>query len=77
MRKFVPRKNDFVPTSFCRRATLTLCRILLQNVVTSVGIGLAARGSCNNTLLRRVLRSCSNNKCFLEGFLAGACKGFQ
>ena len=29
------------------------------------------RGSCNNTLLRRVLRRFSNSKCFLEGFLEG------
>ena len=35
------------------------------------------RGSCNNTLLRRVLRRFSNNKCFLEGLLEGAWKGFQ
>ena len=35
------------------------------------------RGSCNNTLLRRVLRRFSNSKCFLEGFLEGTCKGFQ
>ena len=27
--------------------------------------------------LRRVLRRFSNSKCFLEGFLEGACKGFQ
>ena len=26
---------------------------------------------------RRVLRRFSNSKCFLEGFLEGACKGFQ
>ena len=30
------------------------------------------KGSCNRTLLRRVLRSFSNSKCFLEGFLEGA-----
>ena len=34
------------------------------------------RGLCNRTLLRRVLRRFSNSKCFLEGFLEGACKGF-
>ena len=27
--------------------------------------------------LRRVLRRFSNNKCFLEGFLEGTCKGFS
>ena len=47
-----------------------------------VGFGIARvrctpRGSCNRTLLRRVLRRFSNSKCFLEGFLEGACKGFQ
>ena len=30
------------------------------------------RGSCNRTLLRRVLRRFFNSKCFLEGFLEGA-----
>ena len=40
-------------------------------------IGCTPRGSCNRTLLRRVLRRFSNSKCFLEGFLEGACKGFQ
>ena len=28
-------------------------------------------------LLRRVLRGLFKNKCFLEGFLEGACMGFQ
>ena len=32
-------------------------------------LGCTPRGSCNNTLLRR--------GCFLEGFLEGACGGFQ
>ena len=35
-------------------------------------VGRTPRGSCNRTLLRRVLRRFSNNKCFLEGFLEGA-----
>ena len=35
------------------------------------------RGSCNRTLLRRVLRRFSNSKRFLEGFLERACKGFS
>ena len=36
------------------------------------------RGSCNNTLLRRVLRRFSSSRCFLEGFLEGAgFKGFS
>ena len=40
-------------------------------------LGCTPRGSCNCTLPRRVLRRFSNSKCFLEGFLEGACKGFQ
>ena len=40
-------------------------------------VGHTPRGSCNRTLLRRVLRRFSNSKCFLEGFLEGACKEFQ
>ena len=40
-------------------------------------LGCTPRGSCKNTLLRRVLRRFSNSKCFLEGFLEGACMGFQ
>ena len=39
--------------------------------------GATPRGSCNNTLLRRVLRRFSISKCFLEGFVEGACKGFS
>ena len=35
-------------------------------------LGRTPRGSCNRTLLRRVLRRFSNSKCFLEGFLEGA-----
>ena len=35
-------------------------------------LGRTPRGSCNRTLLRRVLRRFSNNKWFLEGFLEGA-----
>ena len=31
----------------------------------------------HHATLRRVLRRFSNSKCFLEGFLEGACKGFQ
>ena len=40
-------------------------------------IGCTPRESCNNTLLRRVLRRFSSSKCFLEGFSEGACKGFS
>ena len=40
-------------------------------------LGRTPRGSCNRTLLRRVLRRFSNSKCFLEGFLEGACKAFS
>ena len=40
-------------------------------------MGCTPRGSCNNTLLRRVLKRLSNSKCFLEGFVEGVCKGFQ
>ena len=36
-------------------------------------VGCTPRGSYNNTLLRRVRRRFSNSKCFLEGFLEGAC----
>ena len=35
------------------------------------------KGVMQPTLLRRVLRRFSNSKCFLEGFLEGACKGFS
>ena len=49
----------------------------LLNLRNNVWLGRAPRGSCNRTLLRRVLRRLSNSKCFLEGFLEGACKGFQ
>ena len=34
-------------------------------------LGSSESRSCNNTLLRRVLRRFSNSKCFLEGFLEG------
>ena len=40
-------------------------------------VGCTPRGSCNRTLLRRLLRRFSNTKCFLEGFSEGACMGFQ
>ena len=43
----------------------------------SLSIGCTPRGSCNRTPLRRVLGRFSNSKCFLEGFLEGACKGFS
>ena len=39
-------------------------------------LGCTPRGSCNRTLLRRVVRRFFNSKCFLGGFLEGACKGF-
>ena len=39
--------------------------------------GCTPRGSCNRTLLGRVLRRFFNSKCFLEGFLEATCKGFQ
>ena len=45
--------------------------------VGTAKVGCTPRGSCNNTLLRRVLRRFSNSKCFLEWFLEGACKDFQ
>ena len=35
------------------------------------------KGVSNRTLLRKVLRRFFNSKCFLEGFLEGACKGSQ
>ena len=40
-------------------------------------LGRTPRGSCNRTLLRRVLSRFSNSKRFLEGFLERACKGFS
>ena len=40
-------------------------------------IGCTPRGSCNRTLLARLLRRFSNSKCLLEGFLEGACKGLS
>ena len=40
-------------------------------------LGHTPRGSCNRTLLRRVLRRFSNGKRFLEGFLERACRGFS
>ena len=40
-------------------------------------VGCTPRGSCNNRLLRRVLRRFFKSKCFLEGFLEGASMGFQ
>ena len=45
--------------------------------VASVSLGRTPRGSCNRTLLRRVLRRFSNSKYFLEGFLEGALQGLQ
>ena len=33
VRKFVPRKKSFVPTSFCRRATLNLWRFVREGVI--------------------------------------------
>ena len=46
----------------------------LQDLCAGYGgiLGRTPRGSCNRTLLRRVLRRFSNKKCFLEGFLEGA-----
>ena len=43
----------------------------------AVLIGCTPRGSCNRTLIRRVLRRLFKSKSFLEGFLEGACKGFR
>ena len=40
-------------------------------------VGRTPRGSCNRTLLRRVLRRFSSSRCFLEGFLEGAWQGLQ
>ena len=62
-----------------RRLALQLLAQLLirhrQEPPTS--LGRTPTESCNNTLLKRVLRRLSNSKCFLEGFLEGACKGFS
>ena len=63
---FGRRGTPFRFFEFCREAkVLRLC------------LGCTPRGSCNRTLLRRVLRRFSNSKCFLEGFLEGAAKGCQ
>ena len=35
------------------------------------------RSSCNNTLLRRVLRRFSKSRCFLEGFLEAPVRVFS
>ena len=40
-------------------------------------VGRTPMGSCNRTLLRRVLRRFFKGSAFLEGFLEGALKGFQ
>ena len=40
--------------------------------VTPAFVGRTPRGSCNRTLLRRVLRSFFKGSAFLEGFLEGA-----
>ena len=48
----------------------------IKNSLHEVFLGCTPRGSCNRTLLRRVLRRFSHSKCFLEGFLEGACQGF-
>ena len=42
----------------------------------SVTLGRTPRGSCNRTLLRRVLRRFFTSRCFLEGFLEGTYRGF-
>ena len=47
----------------------------LELELEHVMIGCAPRGSCNNTLLRRVLRRFFKKRRFLEGF-EGASKGF-
>ena len=52
-------------------------RLFKVTVVSSESLGCTPRGLCNRTLLRRVLRRFFNNKCFLESFFEGACKGFQ
>ena len=65
------RNFQFQPWDASASAIRALTRML------SKLLGCTPRGSCNNTLLRRVLRRFSSSKCFLEGFLEGACKGFQ
>ena len=40
-------------------------------------VGCMPRGSCNNTLLCLGFLEGSLSKCFLEGFLEGACNGFS
>ena len=56
---------------------LELSGMFRRSAWLAILLGRTPRGSCNRTLLRRVLRRFSDRKCFLEGFLEGACKGFQ
>ena len=75
------KKECSFTASFCRISQTNKNRtvpLLSQNTSKT---RCTPRGSCNNTLLRRVLRRVlrrfSNSKCFLEGFLEGASKGFS
>ena len=75
----------------CKKATVMVLTDLAVSAVVAVSVvtatplklnpppflGCTPRGSCNCTLLRRVLRRFFKNKCFLEGFLEDACKGFR
>ena len=68
----VKADTQFQHARFCREA------IQRQNIKLQVQKRrCTSRGSCNRTLLTRVLRRFSNCKCFLKGFFKGACKGFQ
>ena len=61
----------------CPSFGLLLASRIVHALLEGGKLGCTPRGSCNRTLLRRVLRRFSNSTCFLEGFLEGACKGFQ
>ena len=49
----------------------------LQLCTTLSFLLMHAKGSCNNTLLRRVVKRFFQMKCFLQGFLDGALQEFQ
>ena len=78
-RKFVPSFRNPLKTNFVPKMSRELCRDAFhlwgfsKTVCKTKGVM-----ACNNTrLLEGDLRRFSNSKCFLEGFLEGACKGFQ
>ena len=70
----------FVSSYFSASFSFFCAKIRPQNNFANIvgkHLGCTPRGSCNRTLLRRHLTKFSNSKCFLEGFLEGACKVFS